>query len=207
MVEFAVRDSAGLAKIKQITPESNDPRPCGSWPGRRGLRPGCCTTGRCWNGPCWVDRRVDDERSGRGNGMPAFRSTVSVLLSFVGRTFSTDSRPALRAAPPAAVLGRRAPPAAIRRRPQSPGPRRAVSHRMPQFSSGTSCRTMAHMAGSQGGPRFVTTAGRADAWRRSDRPANIVISTRVDGRLCRLESRRPGAGCSVRICVRSSSGS
>jgi hypothetical protein len=36
--------------------------------------------------------------------MPAFRSVVSVLVSFVGRSFSTNSRPALRAAsgrPPA----------------------------------------------------------------------------------------------------------
>jgi hypothetical protein len=36
--------------------------------------------------------------------MPAFRSVVSVLVSFVGRSFSTPSRPALRAAsgrPPA----------------------------------------------------------------------------------------------------------
>ena len=30
--------------------------------------------------------------------MPAFRSVVSVLVSFVGRSFSTNSRPALRAA-------------------------------------------------------------------------------------------------------------
>ena len=30
--------------------------------------------------------------------MPAFRSVVSVLESFVGRSFSTNSRPALRAA-------------------------------------------------------------------------------------------------------------
>jgi hypothetical protein len=30
--------------------------------------------------------------------MPAFRSLVSVLVSFVGRSFSTNSRPALRAA-------------------------------------------------------------------------------------------------------------
>ena len=30
--------------------------------------------------------------------MPAFRSVVSVLVSFVVRSFSTNSRPALRAA-------------------------------------------------------------------------------------------------------------
>jgi hypothetical protein len=30
--------------------------------------------------------------------MPAFRSIVSVLVRFVGRSFSTSSRPALRAA-------------------------------------------------------------------------------------------------------------
>jgi hypothetical protein len=36
--------------------------------------------------------------------MPAFRSVVSALMRFVGRSFSTNSRPALRAAsgrPPA----------------------------------------------------------------------------------------------------------
>jgi hypothetical protein len=38
--------------------------------------------------------------------MPAFRSVVSVLVSFVGRSFSTNSRPASGRPPAAAVLGR-----------------------------------------------------------------------------------------------------
>jgi hypothetical protein len=38
--------------------------------------------------------------------MLAFRSAVSVLVSFVGRSFSTNSRPACGRPPPAAVLGR-----------------------------------------------------------------------------------------------------
>jgi hypothetical protein len=41
--------------------------------------------------------------------MPAFRSVVSVLVRFVGRTFSTPSRPALRAA----ACGGRPRPAAL----------------------------------------------------------------------------------------------
>jgi hypothetical protein len=38
----------------------------------------------------------DGAGRGWGSSMPAFRSVVSVLVSFVGRTFSTNSRPALR---------------------------------------------------------------------------------------------------------------
>ena len=38
--------------------------------------------------------------------MPAFRTVVSMLVRFVGRTFSTNSRPACGRPPPAAVLGR-----------------------------------------------------------------------------------------------------
>jgi hypothetical protein len=38
--------------------------------------------------------------------MPAFRSVVSALVSLVGRSFSTNSRPALRAAAPL-TTGRR----------------------------------------------------------------------------------------------------
>jgi hypothetical protein len=43
--------------------------------------------------------QLDQRCDGRdGRSMPAFRSVVSVLVSFVGRSFSTSSRPALRAA-------------------------------------------------------------------------------------------------------------
>jgi hypothetical protein len=42
--------------------------------------------------------------------MPAFRSVVSVLVSFVGRSFSTNSRPALRAGNDTTVTGAPASP-------------------------------------------------------------------------------------------------
>ena len=44
-----------------------------------------------------VARSTSDATSGT-RSMPTFRSVVSVLVSFVGRSFSTNSRPALRAA-------------------------------------------------------------------------------------------------------------
>jgi hypothetical protein len=57
MIEFAVRDCAGLAEVKQITPESNDPTTLWILAWQTRVRPGCCGTGRCWNAPCWADRQ------------------------------------------------------------------------------------------------------------------------------------------------------
>ena len=52
-------------------------------------------------------RRCDS--AGRGR-MPAFRSVVSAVMRFVGRSFSTNSRPALRPGDATTVTGQRAHP-------------------------------------------------------------------------------------------------
>jgi hypothetical protein len=126
-----------------------------------------------------------------------------------GRLFSTPSRPALRAA----ACGGRPRPAGPTRGDHTPTskPRSTslagVPPRIPQLSSGTSCRTISTSdGGTPTRPRFVTTARYSRRLASRDRPPNIVISTRVNRSPLPGGISKASAGCSVRIWVRSSSG-
>ena len=89
----------GARRVVELHSESHAAELRSSGDARSGSRP----TGR-WSGAPGLRVHLVGHSTGAElvslalPGLPAFRTVVSVLVSFVGRSFSTNTRPALRAA-------------------------------------------------------------------------------------------------------------